>query len=289
MTESAPPSRSSGRPLPQEVAEARATLPPAERLAIKDIITEDDTPTDSFFTGSQRRLLASQLYDSWNGGSDGRPFLACANVGVFRLPSEAPLVPDLFLSLDVTPFNDMRFPEGRSYCIWYYGKAPDIAIEIDTKDVDVETPPRFDRYARFGFRYLVCFRPEKRLQKATLRAYELTPASIYTERAPHPLPGAGLGLKLWHGRYERKETTWLRWYDASGAPVLLGEERAMQARNRVEQAKNRFQQERNRFEQARNRAEQAKNRADRLAALLRAHGIPSDNGGNPDESDALPD
>ena len=40
------------------------------------------------------------------------------------------------------------------------------------------------------------------------------------------LPGVELGLRLWAGRYEDHENTWLRWTDATGTPIPTGAERA---------------------------------------------------------------
>jgi len=65
---------------------------------ISHIITEDDTPVDNMFSAKQQRLLVEPLYTSWQAG---RPFIADANVGVFRSPHLPPIVPDMFLSLDV--------------------------------------------------------------------------------------------------------------------------------------------------------------------------------------------
>ena len=33
------------------------------------------------------------------------------------------------------------------------------------------------------------------------------------------LPGVELGLRLWAGRYEDHENTWLRWTDVTGTPI----------------------------------------------------------------------
>ena len=40
------------------------------------------------------------------------------------------------------------------------------------------------------------------------------------------LPGIELGLRLWTGRYEDHDNTWLRWTDAAGTPIATGAERA---------------------------------------------------------------
>ena len=43
-----------------------------------------------------------------------------------------------------------------------------------------------------------------------------------------PWPTVGLGLRLWQGKFEGFEDTWLRWCDANGEIIPTGEERAVQ-------------------------------------------------------------
>ena len=91
------------------------------------IITEDDTPVDNIFSEKQQRLLSESLNLSWKPGT---PFIAAANVGIFYALHEPPIVPDMFLSLDVQVMEDMWKKENRSYFIWEYGKPPEMAVEI---------------------------------------------------------------------------------------------------------------------------------------------------------------
>jgi hypothetical protein len=69
---------------------------------IAALITEDDTPVDNLSSEKQQRLLTEPLYSSWEGPGENRPFLAVANVGVFSQARTPAIVPDMFLSLDVT-------------------------------------------------------------------------------------------------------------------------------------------------------------------------------------------
>jgi Uma2 family endonuclease len=227
-----------------------ATLSPEDILAIENLVTEDDTPVDNSFSEQQRRLLARALRVSWQGPGDGRPFMVAADVGVFRTPGEPPLVPDVFLSLDVVRPEDIWSKEGRSYFIWHYEKPPDVVIEVVSNTEGGETDVKMERYAHFGVPYYVIFDPLEQVQAGMLRAYELSATGVYVERSPDFLPAVALGLRLWRGVFEGHEETWLRWYDAAGALILTGEERA----------------------------ERAESRAERLAAQLRAHGISPENG-----------
>ena len=270
---------------PYDATASHPTLTPDDVQAVEHLVTEDDTPVDNLFSERQQRLLTHSLYASWQGPGSGRTFLAAADVGVFRAPAEAPLVPDVFLSLDVKPPNDWWAKPNRVYSIWQYGKPPDIVIEIVSNTEGGEAKQKLIQYARFGVPHYVIFDPLKQVLDVLLRAHSLNSSGEYEECPPDFLPIAGLGLRLWRGVFEGREDSWLRWHDESGVLILTGEERATLAENRAEQAENRTEQAENRAEQAENRAEQERsraelerNRAERLAAQLRAYGISPENG-----------
>jgi len=56
----------------------------------------------SLFASMQVSLLIKTLYDSWTHPRFGRCFIALGNVGVFYAFHQPPIIPDMFLSLDVT-------------------------------------------------------------------------------------------------------------------------------------------------------------------------------------------
>jgi hypothetical protein len=116
-------------------ATATQLQPWAEGPDVSAIATEDDQPVDNFPSEKNRRLLTEPLYSSWSGppaGEDGkrRPFVAAANVGLFAAVKEPPLVPDVFLSLDVEIREEWWSKENRSYFFWEMGKPPDVVVEI---------------------------------------------------------------------------------------------------------------------------------------------------------------
>ena len=238
------------REVDRRVASVHPPLKAADRRAIEHIVTEDDTPVDNRFSEKQQRLLTSPLYNSWAGPGGERPFMVCADVGLFLHPGEAPLVPDVFLSLDVIEIQEPWAKEGRSYFIWEYKKAPDVVIEIVSNEKGGEMAAKYQRYAYFGVPLYVVFDPLRLVQEEAVQAFQRTPAGAYSPCAYDILPDTGLGLRLWQGQFENLDATWLRWQDSSGQLVPTGAERADRERNR----------------------------ADRLAALLRAHGISPDNG-----------
>ena len=242
----------------ERVEEVAEVLPPEARPDVSHIITEDDTPVDNLPSEKQQRLLTEPLYSSWEGPGEGRPFLAAANVGLFAAVHQPPVVPDVFLSLDVEVAEDWWAKEHRSYFFWEFGKPPEVVIEIVSNREGGEAGPKLRAYARMGVVYYVIFDPLEQVQAGVLRAYALTPWREYEETTPELLEGVGLGLTLWRGIFEAREDVWLRWQDEEGNLILTGAERA---------------------EEERRRAEQAEARAARLVAQLRALGVEPENDG----------
>lgn len=237
---------------------AAGALPPDLWPNVDDIVTEDDTPVDSIFSEKQQRLLTETLYNAWPGPGDGRPFLAMANVGLFYAIHQPPLVPDALLSLDVQAPEDTEPKINRSYFVWNYGKPPDVVIEVVSNREGGEDTYKLTKYAQLGIDYYAIIDPYNFLNAGRLRLFRLH-GSAYQAMRPGLLPGIGLGLKLWQGRYEDMTETWLRWFDTDGRPVPTGGELARSARKWAEQSEA--------------MAEVAQARADRLAAQLRAAGI----------------
>ena len=104
--------------------------------AVNALVTEDDEPVDNIFSEKQQRLLTEPLYSSWTPPPEEdqpdhpRPFWAAANVGIFPSLHQPPLVPDVFVSLDVSVPDNMFEQSHRSYFFWEFGKAPEVVIEI---------------------------------------------------------------------------------------------------------------------------------------------------------------
>ncbi|MBK8987644.1 MAG: Uma2 family endonuclease [Chloroflexi bacterium] len=255
--------------IPNEISETYI-LPPELWPDISHIVTEDDAPVGNLASEKQMRLLTEPLYTAWKGTQE-RPFLAAANVGVFASVHQPPLVPDVFLSLDVIAPDDWWAKGHRAYFIWEFGKTPDLVIEIVSNREGGEDDRKLQAYARMGIPYYVIYDPQQEVQPDILRAYALTPRREYEEIAPDLFVGLDLGLTLWQGSYENKEETWLRWQDADGALIPTGAELSARERQRA-------QQERQRTEIAEQRAEAAEQRAERLSARLRQLGLDPNEG-----------
>ncbi|MBD2666099.1 hypothetical protein B6N60_01779 [Richelia sinica FACHB-800] len=230
----------------------------APEIDLSHVVTEDDTPVDNFLSEKQQRLLTEVLYNGWVPPTDTQSFIASANVGVFYNIGLPPLVPDVFLSLDVTMPQDWGEKKNRSYFTWQFGKAPDVVIEIVSNREGNELGSKLKDYARMGVPYYAVFDPLQMLGDKLLRTYQLN-IRQYLEMENFWFAGVGLGLSLWEGIFEGKQDVWLRWCDNTGTILPTGIESAQAAKQEAESAKQ--------------EAEAAKQRAAQLEAQLRALGI----------------
>ena len=199
---------------------------------ISHIVIEDDTALDNFRSEKQQRLLTEALYSSWRGWDGSSRFIVAANVGVFYALYQPPLVPDLFLSLDVTMPDDWREKKHRTYFTWEFGKAPDVVIEIVSNKQGNELGTKLRDYARMRVGYYIVFDPLQQLGETLLRVFELR-ATSYEEMSQTWLEKVGLGVMLWEGEFEGKQDVWLRWCDPYDRVILTGKERAERAEARA--------------------------------------------------------
>ena len=237
---------------------------------MQTIVTEDDTPVDNIFSAKQARLLIEPLYASWTHPRFGRRFIADGNVGVFYALRQPPLVPDMFLSLDVVLPANLLKKNHRSYFIWEYGKPPDVVVEIvsNTEGQEESADGKLGKYARMRVMRYVVYDPELLIGQEALRIYALNDDRL--ERTNETwFEQINLGITLWRGQFEGCEDTWLRWCDREGTVIPTGAECAEAERARADA-------ERARAEAERARADAERARAERLAARLRAAGIKPD-------------
>lgn len=209
---------------------------------VKNLITEDDEPVDNLFSEKQQRLLTEPLYSSWmpqpneEHPQTPRPFLAAANVGVFFSVHQQPLVPDMFLSLDIEIGKDWSADETRSYFVWEVGKVPEAVVEIVSNKEGNELTSKLKRYAEWGITYYIVFDPFHQLSETTLCVYELGFGKRLRPRRDFTLPTLGLSLTLWEGEYEGMHDNWLRWCDQDGEIIPTGREGREREAARAESA-----------------------------------------------------
>jgi Uma2 family endonuclease len=235
-------------------------LAPELRPNVDHLVTEDDTPVDNIFSEKQQRLLTESLHNSWATQVSDRSFVAMANVGLFYAVHKPPYMPDMLLSLDVSLPTDIAPKSSRSYFTWEYGKPPDVVVEVVSNKEGGELTAKINGYAQIGVKFYVVYDPFRLLTDIPFRVFQLKATSYVAMEEPVWLTGVDIGVRLWQGRYEDLDETWLRWVDATGELVLVGAERTAQEQHHTEQE--------------RQRAEQERQRADRLADQLRRMGVP---------------
>lgn len=241
---------------------------------VEHLITEDDTPVDNIFSEKQQRFLVDTLMSSHLFAE--RPFVASSNVGIYYGINKSAVVPDVFLSLDVSYPEDIWEKSHRVYMIWMLGKAPEVVIEIVSNTVGNETGRKFDIYAKMGVLYYIVLDPLCFINKNVLNVFELKVGEYYRKDNAF-LEKVGLGVTLWRGSYEAMSEEWLRWTDEKGNILLSGVEKIAFTEQLLAKEQQNVLQERQRTEQERQRTEQERQRAERLAEKLKALGI------NPDE------
>lgn len=206
------------------------------RARAEKLVTEDNAPVDNIFSEKQMRLLTEPLYTSWDGpasatGQQGK-FLALANVGIFYALNQAPIVPDVMLSLDVEPDENWEKFQ-KSYFLWEFGKPPEIVIEIVSNREGKEDTFKLDCYAKIGVAYYVIFDPMVYLKSGALRVYELK-GKHYLPRDNANFDDLGLGLTLWEGESSGWHSTWLRWTGKDGKLIPSSQEQAARANQEAE-------------------------------------------------------
>ena len=250
------------------------TLTPAELAPqIDALVIEDETPVDNFFSAKLQRMLIEILYSSWASLGMERPFVADADIGIFSSVHRPPIVPDVFISMDVEAPQDFREKKNRTYLIWEFGKSPDVVVEIVSNKVGNELVSKLQDYARLGVTYYVVFDPLQQLGDDVLHVFGLTHGDY--ERLEQPwLERIGLGLTLWEGTFEDVTATWLRWCDSASADLSVrdgqllptGTERAAQAEAKTTEAEAKVT-------EAEAKASAAEEKAAKLAEQLRALGV----------------
>lgn len=232
---------------------------------VSHIVTEDDEPVDNWFSEKQTRLLAGHLNNFWK---PGRPFLAAANVGIFYGIHIPPIVPDVFVSLDVKLPEDIWEKRHRSYFVWEYGKVPEAVVEIVSNTEGGERDRKLGIYEKIRVLYYVVYDPMRFIQSEPLRVFELN-GGQYVPRIDKALPRIGLKLTLWNGVYEGWDDCWLRWCDQDGNLIPNSQEVADAARQKAEDAEQKAA-------TAEQLAEQERRRAEQLAQKLRELGVEPD-------------
>ncbi|MDF5711978.1 MAG: Uma2 family endonuclease [Nostoc sp. S4] len=195
----------------------------------KLLVTEDDTPVDNFASAKQQRLLVSSLYSSLQN----QTFLAEANVGIYYTDLQPPIVPDVFLSLDVQVPENWWEKQNRCYMVWRSGKPPEVVLEIVSNKEGDKLGKKLQIYEHMRASYYIVYDPNQQLGEKVLHVYELR-GRRYFETPETWLEQVSLGITLWEGEFESRQDTWLRWCYQDRTVLPTGDERASQAEQRAQ-------------------------------------------------------
>jgi hypothetical protein len=215
-------------------------IPPELLPDLEQFVIDDGKPVDNVFTEKQQALLRG-LYDVWPGPGEGRPFQLFTDVGLHFAVGQPSLSPDVMLSLDIVPGQDMSRRENRSYFIWLRGKAPDLVIEFVPDRRGDELTLKLRTYARWGIPYYAVFDPACLLGAEVLQTF--CRVGVQYEPLPtHWFAPIGLGLTLWDGTVEGMQGRWLRWCNEQGQLIPTAQERLAQAQQDLDRERPRRQQ-----------------------------------------------
>ncbi|BAZ14444.1 hypothetical protein NIES4071_62880 [Calothrix sp. NIES-4071] len=195
------------------------------------LVTEDDTLLDNFASEKQQRLLVGSSYSSLKN----QIFLASANIGIYYADSKPPIVPDVFLSLDVQVPANWWEKQNRCYMMWKFGKPPEVVIELVSNKEGNELDEKLKIYERMRVSYYIVYDPSKQLGDKELYVYELRGTRFF-ETSNTWLEQVNLGVTLWDGQFEGRQDTWLRWCYQDGTVLPTGDERAQDAEVRAQDA-----------------------------------------------------
>jgi Uma2 family endonuclease len=182
--------------------------------------------------------------------------------------------PDFFVVLDVDGER-----ERLGWVVWEEeGRYPDVIVELmSPSTANVDLGLKKDLYDRvFKTQDYFVYNPFDATSLLGWHRSDTYRTIVPDERGWLWCEKLGLWLGTWQGTIDRETLSWLRFYDSTGALVLLPEEAAQQqaeAENqRAESASQRAEAESQRAEAESQRAEFERSRSERLATRLRELG-----------------
>ncbi|GFZ94972.1 hypothetical protein CYANOKiyG1_05990 [Okeania sp. KiyG1] len=165
-------------------------------------------------------------------------------------PEQGAVCPDWFYVPNVPPLLDGQYR--RSYVIWREHIAPFIALELASGDgaeerdrtpVSRTSEGKKIKPGKFWVYEQVIRIPYYGIYEITsghLEVYHLVDGYYQqmspNERGHYPIERLGVELGLWQGNYDNQFMLWLRWWDAEGNLLLIGNERAEIEKARAERA-----------------------------------------------------
>jgi Uma2 family endonuclease len=216
-----------------------AMLEPS-RWGGKSLPGQDELPSDDGetletpFHHAQGCLLIDSLVSTWSARRD---FYVAGSMFIYF--SEHQIRSNDFRGPDVFVVLDTERKGRKSWVAWEEGgKLPDVVVEIVSDSTAAVARGEKKRiYARVWRTpaYFI-FDPETseleayRLDVDHLEYVPITPDA----RGDFPVPGLGLSMGLRWSNYRDWDRLYMRWIDADGNPLLIGDERADHERKRAD-------------------------------------------------------
>ncbi len=266
----------------------RIVLPPAfpDHTQLPE---SDGTFVKNFQEHPQSLILTDSIGQTLQERHPDGQYAIGQDCGIYWRETEPPEkgaeAPDWFYVPNVPPNLDGQIR--RSYVLWREHIAPLIALEFASGNGDEERdctplsrteegvvtkPGKFWVYERV---MRIPYYGIYEINSGRLEVYRLIDGYYQllelNQRGHFPVKFLGVELGLWQGSYQNQTMLWLRWWDAEGNLLLIGDERAEFEKLRGEQQRERAEQERLRADIA-EQAQQAEAQT-RRAAIPRLLGM----------------
>jgi Uma2 family endonuclease len=237
-----------------------------EKLPV-DLITDDGEPMESNNHRVSMNLLIQSLKYHWR---DRQDFFVGGNMFVYysanQVKNQDFKGPDFFVVLDVDGTINRD-----AWIAWEEdSRLPDVVIELmspSTAQIDLTTKKDiYERKLKTQDYFVYDPKNPSSLEGWKLINRRYQSLSLNQEGRLY-CESLGLWLGVWEGKIENSQGNWLRFFDANGDLVLMGDEAENQ----------RAELERHQKEEAIQQLEIEKQQKERLAAKLRELGI------NPDQ------
>jgi Uma2 family endonuclease len=212
----------------------REDVPDLEMLAKFPLVESDGEPLETGWHVFEIYLLIQSVLSHF---ADRTDFYAGGNMFIYFSLEQARnrdfRGPDFFIVKE-THLSPLR----RYWATWLEGgRYPNLIMELlSPTTADYDRTIKKDVYERvFGTAEYILYDPDT----GQLEGWQLGAKKRYVKMKPDERgwlwsDELGLWIGIWEGEYNRFHSTWVRFFDANGQLVLIGEEHAQAERRRAE-------------------------------------------------------
>ena len=208
----------------------------------------DGTFVKNFQEHPQSLLLTDSLTTTLQQLHDDDQYCIGQDCGIYWRETEpaeqGAVAPDWFYVPNVpAKLNDQI---RRSYVLWREYIAPTVVLEFASGNGSEERDqtPFTGKFWVYEKIIRVPYYGIYEINTAKLEVYELVGGRYRpltaNERGHYPIPPLQVELGLWQGAYQNQAGSWLRWWTLKGELLLIGDERAHQAEQKISQLSERL-------------------------------------------------